>query len=776
MPRLTPKLPIYFLLKSADFTGSRDSAAPRSPRKTRATKRSLAVWLFGLLSIALAASESMAVDIYVAADAEAAGNGSRGKPFQNLVEARDRIRTARKAGQLDEGVAITVHVAPGTYPVTDSFELKAEDSGTAAAPITYRAQQPGTATISGGITIPASSFVPVTDAAINDRIDASVRDKIRVADLSQLLPQKVASWKKSFRGAPAGPWLYVDAQPMTLARWPNADAENEGWADFSKAIDSGLAEPDSDDPERRKARPGSFEFKDPRPARWNLDQGVWLLGYWTHDWSDEVIQIGGYDPQNQVIQLAAPHHYGIMAGTWGGSKRRFFAFNVLEELDTPGEWYLDRTARRLYYYPIETAQPSSVVLATLNKRLVRVEKAEHIKLEGLRFEYGVAGGIELKDTHQIEINGCTIANMSRDGLSISGTENVVRSCELYNLGTSGISLRGGDRKSLTPAKNLVVNTHIHHYGKFQRSYAPGISAHGCGQIVRNNLIHDAPHNAILYGGNEHRFERNEIYRVVMETGDSGAFYTGRDWTSQGNILRHNYIHDLGGGDDKHVNTMGVYLDDCDSGDTIEGNLFVRAGRAIMIGGGRDNHVLNNLVIDCPIGLHLDARGTSWKQWNNPKYSGWNLQAKAEAMNYQSPPWSQRYPNLAKIMDDSPKQPLHNVIQRNVFVDCAKQVCSFNKNVDSVLDKLDIANNLAVNSLGQAEGIATTDGIQGFTNVAGTAEKPIAIEVPDASAKSVSLPADPRLTDPLPGFEAIPLDKIGLYQDDYRHNLPTRNEL
>jgi hypothetical protein len=75
----------------------------------------------------------------------------------------------------------------------------------------------------------------------------------------------------------------------------------------------------------------------------------------------------------------------------------------------------------------------------------------------------------------------------------------------------------------------------------------------------------------------------------------GAFYTGRDWTTQGNVLRNNYIHDLGGGDAKHVNTMGVYLDDCDSGDIIVGKRLLPRGRAIMIGGGRDNPVLNNLV-------------------------------------------------------------------------------------------------------------------------------------------------------------------------------------
>ena len=125
----------------------------------------------------------------------------------------------------------------------------------------------------------------------------------------------------------------------------------------------------------------------------------------------------------------------------------------------------------------------------------------------------------------------------------------------------------------------------------------------------------------------------------------------------GNVLRNNYIHDLGGGDAEHVNTMGIYLDDCDCGDTLVGNVFYRAGRAIMIGGGRDNPVLNNLVVDCPIGLHIDSRGMTWKQWNNPADSSWCLEAKAQQFNYTQPPWSTRYPRLAAIMHEEPREPL-----------------------------------------------------------------------------------------------------------------------
>jgi hypothetical protein len=393
----------------------------------------------------------------------------------------------------------------------------------------------------------------------------------------------------------------------------------------------------------------------------------------------------------------------------------------------------------------------------------------------LVFEYGHGNGfgIELRNCERVEVAGCVVANLAGDGISVDGSGNTVRSCDIFNLGKSGIWLHGGDRKSLTAAKNLAVNNHIHHYGIFQRTYAPGIGVDGCGQIVRNNSIHDAPHNAVLYGGNEHLFELNEVYRVVLETGDAGAFYTGRDWTSQGNVLRHNFIHDLGGGDAKHVNTMGVYLDDCDCGDTLEGNVFWRAGRAIMIGGGRDNPVVNNLVVECPIGLHIDSRGMTWRQWNDANDPGWCLESKAKAFDYTHAPWSVRYPKLASLMNEDPREPLNNPIRRNVFIDCTERVCDFDGNVKRLMDKLEISGNLAINTTGKTNGIAMAPDVKGFTTLSGPATKPVDPGFKDAANGNFTLSGDARLYVELPTFEKIPFEKIGLYKDDCRRELPTR---
>jgi len=717
------------------------------------------------LATGLAATLCAQQTLHVAGDAATAGDGTRRAPCQTLEQARDRLRSLRQSGALAADEAVTILVEPGCYRLTRTFELTAADGGTPQAPVVWRARRPGSVRLQGGPTLDPASFTVVADPATLARLDPAARAAIRVCDLSDQLPDPIAPLKPAYQGAPKGPWLHIDGQPMTLARWPNAGA---GWGTFTRTIDKGLPQPEATDPALRAAHPGSFVFDDPRPARWRLDEGVWLHGYWTHDWSDEVIRIAAYDPQTRVVTLAAPHGYGLNAGTWGRAERRFYALNLLEELDEPGEWYLDRAAKKLYVYPRKPLAGAAIVLAMLEQPLVKITGAADLTLTGFAFEYGHGDGLVLRETARVEIAGCTVANCAGSGITVVGRDTVIRSCDLFNLGRTGISLDGGDRRTLTPARNLAENNHVHHYGRFQRTYAPGIGAHGCGQVVRRNRIHDAPHNGVLYGGNNHLFELNEVYRVVMETGDAGAFYTGRDWASQGNILRHNYIHHLGAGDGKHVNTMGVYLDDCDCGDTLVGNIFFRAGRAIMIGGGRDNPVLDNLVVDCPVGLHIDNRGTTWKQWNNPADPSWCLEKKAQAFAYTEPPWSLAYPRLAAILAEEPRQPLNNPIRRNLFVDCAKLL----DGEAAIFDRQAISDNRVVDTTGTNTQHKTAR--TGFTVVAGTPDHPVDLGFADPQGGDFSPRRGARPTQALPFFEPIPFDRIGIYADAWRRRLPPRD--
>ena len=151
--------------------------------------RVVAAWLVSGAAACVFAERN----IYVATEAEAGGDGSRRRPHQTLEQARDAIRAARKDGSLASGEAVTVLVGPGVYRQQAAFELTAEDSGSEGAPVVYRAQKRGQARLHGGITLDAADFTAVTDPAVLARLDPSVREQVRVCDLSRLVPDAAAA-------------------------------------------------------------------------------------------------------------------------------------------------------------------------------------------------------------------------------------------------------------------------------------------------------------------------------------------------------------------------------------------------------------------------------------------------------------------------------------------------------------------------------------------------------------------------------------------------------
>lgn len=292
-------------------------------------------------------------------------------------------------------------------------------------------------------------------------------------------------------------------------------------------------------------------------------------------------------------------------------------------------------------------------------------------------------------------------------------------------------MNGGDRAKLIWCKHEACNNHIHHYGEVKTVYSAGINAGGqttlaVGMRIANNLIHDAPHAGILYGGNDNILELNDIHHVCQISDDMGGLYSYHDWTSYGNVVRFNFIHDS-------PKAHGVYLDDGDSGDTVNGNIFYRIDTGVFIGGGHDNIAKGNLAIDCKAGIHIDARGVS---------RGYNLKNKnmverVTSIHPELPPWSDRFPTLKTLLENHPELPTGDCFEDNVFVRCAKGIDRRGK--PDELRFVKVGTNLEKNQ------------DPGFR---------------DPSKLDFRLPADSELFK-LPGFKPIPQEKIGLIQDEYR---------
>ena len=206
----------------------------------------------------------------------------------------------------------------------------------------------------------------------------------------------------------------------------------------------------------------------------------------------------------------------------------------------------------------------------------------------------------------------------------------MRGGEITGTGEGGISLTGGDRKTLTPGRNFVENCRIHDYSRWARTYRPGVGVDGVGNRVAHCLIYDAPHNAILLGGNDHVIEYNEIHHVCRRDRRLGRVLHGPrlDHARQRRPLqllprpRHRRRACTG----EFHDVMAIYLDDTAAGTTVFGNVCVRAGHAVMIGGGRDTVVANNVFVDCRPAVSLDARGLGWAAKYLVPGGGWDMQS------------------------------------------------------------------------------------------------------------------------------------------------------
>lgn len=619
-------------------------------------------------------SQSPSVCLYVSPTGNDAWSGAlpdaRGAdgPLATLQGARDVIRKLRKAGGLPEG-GVLVQIAPGTYEMPAPLELTAEDSGTESAPIIYRGAG-GATRLLGGRQV--TNWVPVTDAAVLERLEPSARGKVYQADLRALgisdLGEVVTSGKRLE--------LFLDGEPMTLSRWPN-----DGFVKIKDVVSI-----DPVDVRGTKGdRGGKFVYDGERPARWLSEKDLWLHGYWFWDWSDQRMKVESIDTGNHVISLAPPQHsYGYRKGQW------YYALNALCELDAPGEWYLDRETGVLYFYPPKPLGGASAVVSLL-PTMISAKDVSYTDFIGLRLEFGRAGGFSVSGGTHVRILACTLRALGATGISLSGgTENGVIGCDISDVGDGGVSVSGGDIKTLTPSGHYVSNNHIHDYGRWNRMYKAGVNMGGVGNRISHNLIENAPHCAILFSGNDNVIEFNEIHSVCYESNDAGAIYAGRNWTMRGNVIRYNYLHDISGFEGRGC--MGVYLDDMFCGTLIYGNLFYRVTRAAFIGGGQDNTIENNIFVDCRPAVHVDARAMGWAKYHA---EGWVKEATEKGTHlgipYTKPPYSERYLRLPSILEHDPLSPAGTLIARNVYwggkwdeiEPKARPYCSF---VDNLLDE------------------------------------------------------------------------------------------
>jgi hypothetical protein len=702
----------------------------------------MAIRLIFLILVFLSRSGT-AADFFVATNGNDSNSGTQIKPFATLERAREAVRQLKQQGQLPEG-GVTVFLRRGDYFRTNAFELTAADSGEAESPILWRAYYYEPVRLLGGRLL--SGFTPVSDPAVLMRLDETARGHVLQADLNRFGITNFGEMKSRGFGRPlvaAQGELFFDHRPMTLARWPNA-GESVTIAGYPTA--SGHTDEHGGNLGQLT---GGFFYKGERPQRWRDTSDLWVHGYWAYDWANSYEKVASLDVDQHLVKTAPPH------GIYGFRKdQRFYFLNVLEELDQPGEWFLDRKSGILYFWPPEAAgstgmHAEEILFSLLDQPLLKLTDVSHVTFRGLALEATRGNAVEIRGGQGDRIEGCLIRNVGNNGVVIEGgSNNSVVSCDVLDTGDGGVALTGGDRQTLARGGHFVENCHFQRQGRWSKCYVPAISLTGVGLRASHNLIQDHPHCAILYWGNDHFIEFNEIHHIALETGDVGAIYTGRDYTFRGNVIRFNYIHHTGG---VGMGSMGVYMDDCVSGTEVFGNVFYKVHWAMFIGGGRDHRVENNVFVDCDPAVRIDGRGLD----KSPVWRGMVDDTMRQRLKeVPSALYRQHYPEM-KSLDRYYGAPEGPAITGEAF----QGVPPENNRVE---------HNVCVGKWLEAGWRAGPEMLRLQDNLT-NAESSLA-----SSPNDQSPAADFELKPDSPafrlGFQRIPLAQIGFHQDDPRRGL------
>jgi hypothetical protein len=657
-------------------------------------------------------------------------------PFATLQRARDAVRQQRNGGS---NARFAVLVRGGIYRMNETLRLGPEDSGTPSNPFIIRAYDNERPVLSG--SRPVAGFV-------------KHRGNIYKAELKGT---SLAS--SGFRQ------LFSEGKRQILARFPNFDPRDPVGGGFLYVEDS-----------VKKGSKAKFKYRKGSVPDWENINHLELVIYSGPNYWNDTLPVAVFDRDHQIVELAGDASYPIVTGN------RYFFRNILEELDSPGEWYFDPGAKALYFWPPNEKSLKDVSVPIL-KSIVEIKGKTYmgkykgvpayIRVEGLTFDGCEGSAVIIREAKEIVIAGCSIFNAGGNGIEIDGgSNNASIGNDIYEVGGSGIILSGGDRNKLAPGANRAENNYVHHVGVFTKT-SSGIDCRGVGNIVSHNLVHSTPRIGISFDGNDHVIEFNHVHHVNQETQDSGNIYScARDWTKRGNVVRFNYVHDSGGygRDDarepwRHpFSTWGIYLDDWTSGTEVFGNVIANTNNAgILIHGGRDNYIVNNIIVE----------GGKWQMVyssipsDDPEIK--KMFSKVKEVGYA------KYSLLSTIIDAQ-----HGAaMSGNRFV---RNIVYYKDNTSSLYEifgDLDLRTTVSDNNIIYSAG--TTPRIPYVRGAADRQWK----AWKDKGMDRNSVVADPLFSDYvngdfhlLPespvlgmGFQAIPFDKIGLYEDPYRATWP-----
>ena len=532
----------------------------------------VAVAIIFSLAVPCTFAEEQQTVLYVSTTGNDENSGTIESPLKTLAGARDRVRELRKTG-----VDVSEVIFRGGEYRMRKTEFSLADSGTDEVPVVYRAYDGEKVQFKGSVELDISKMQPVTDEIILSRMYEKVRDRVVMIDLAaqglsqgDICDTSIVNSLQQLTDNGGYNGIYVNGVACQLAQWPNG-REYVRWSGTYG--------------------PTSIRYEQSNPERWTNAKNWWIGCFPDYDYDYMTVSAVGVDTEKRSIEVIP----NVVIGLTNPGSRRWKAFNLLEEIDIPGEFYIDRDEMILYLYPPHTLKDAKVEMDIEYSSLISVVEASNITFRDITFTQSRGDAVSMKNVRNIDFLRCQFRDIDQYGIRATGTEIPVtgasywqigyvknnasydvdiKDCTFDNLGGVGIYLLGGNVDELIPSGNVVENNIFSRTN--QRYFFNGcMFISGCGNTVRQNDISHIPFHAITFSGNDHLIELNEIYDAVRESGDAGAIYQGRNQLYRGTSILKNYFHGIVNGDPLlFSHTRCIYMDDAQHGNIIENNIMV----------------------------------------------------------------------------------------------------------------------------------------------------------------------------------------------------------
>ena len=357
-----------------------------------------------------------------------------------------------------------------------------------------------------------------------------------------------------------------------------------------------------------------------------------------HFWVESRLPIVTVDETERLVTFGRRSVFRLTERAEPAPLARYYVENVLEALDTPGQWYLHRDTGVITYLPRPGEELASAdVIAPRLEQLVRFEGhpeagrfVEHVQLRGLTFRdaewslgdriatpyasadvagalqaaVNVPGAIWMNGTRDSTLEGCSIEGVGGYGIEIAAgcQRDRILGCDIGDLGAGGIKI-GSQEIAEEPQETghiTVSDCHIHDGGFVYRSAVGIWVGHAAGNVISHNHVHDFDYSGISVGwswgykpsgAKENLIEKNHVHDVGRGVlSDIGGVYTLGP--SPGTMIRGNIFHDISA---YAYGGWGIYFDEGTSGIVAERNLVYRANSGSFFQHyGKDNLLSNNI--------------------------------------------------------------------------------------------------------------------------------------------------------------------------------------